>query len=96
MPAADQAVESGSAEAVEKILLDAVRKGLHERFARVTARKVPGDDVAQGRAWVEAYVPYVHYVEGVYEAAEGKANVHPEPAQGPHAHPAKGERPHAH
>jgi Family of unknown function (DUF6448) len=96
VPAADRAVEKGSAEAVEKLLFDAVRKGLDERFARVGARKVPGDDVAQGRAWVEAYVPYVHWVEGVYEAAAGKANVHPEPAEGPHAHAAQGERAHAH
>jgi len=84
VPAADQAVEKGSAEAVEKLLLETVRKGLHERFARVKARRVPGDDVVQGRAWVEAYVPYVHYVEGVYEAAAGKVSIHPEPAE-PHA-----------
>jgi len=100
VPAADQAIGKGSAEAVEKILGDAVRDGLHERFERVKARKAPGDDVAQGRAWVAAYVPYVHYVEGVYEAALGKAGVHPEPAEGAHAHStpdaAHGEPAHAH
>ncbi len=86
VPAADRAVEKGSAEAVERLLLETVRKGLHDRFARLSARRVPGDDVAQGREWVEAYVPYVHYVEGVYEAAAGKASVHPEPVEEPHAH----------
>ena len=86
VPAADQAVETGSAGAVEKLLLETVRKGLHDRFARVKARRVPGDDVAQGREWVEAYVPYVHYVEGVYGAAAGEASIHPEPAEEPHAH----------
>lgn len=79
VPAADKAIDKGSPEAVEKLLGDAVRSGLHERFARVKAQKAPADDIAAGRAWVEAYVPYVHYVEGVYEAAQGKLDVHPEP-----------------
>ncbi|HSN92827.1 MAG TPA: hypothetical protein VLS93_16470 [Anaeromyxobacteraceae bacterium] len=52
-------------------------------------------DVAAGRAWVEAYVPYVHWVQGVYEAAEGKAGAH-----APEAHAAESHAPaaesHAH
>ena len=88
VPAADEAIETGSPEAVEKLLVAAVRSGLHERFHEVQARKPPADDVAAGRAWVEAYVPYVHYVEGVYEAAQGKAGAHAEPAAEAHAHPA--------
>ena len=31
----------------------------------------PGD-VEAGREYVEAYVPFVHYVEGLYETAKGK------------------------
>ncbi|MBS1108639.1 MAG: hypothetical protein H6Q88_631, partial [Anaeromyxobacteraceae bacterium] len=38
-------------------------------------------------AWVQAYVPYVHYAEGVYEAAARGAGAHAEPAAAPaHAH----------
>ncbi len=40
-------------------------------------KKRPGDDVAAGRQWVAAYVPFVHWVEGVHAAAEG-AGAHAE------------------
>ena len=81
VPAADQAVDKGSVQEVEKLLVDTVHTGLHERFQRLHELKKPGDDVAAGRAWVEAYVPYVHYVEGVYQAAAGKHSAHAEPAE---------------
>lgn len=74
--AADKAVETGSAGEVEKLLVESVRHGLRERFARVKALARPGDDVAKGRAWVEAYVPYVHWVEGVHSAASKGAEDH--------------------
>ena len=79
VPAADRAVEKGTAQEVEKLLVDTVRTGLHERFHRLKAQRPPADDVAAGRAWVEAYVPYVHWVEGVHAAAGGGAGRHPEP-----------------
>jgi hypothetical protein len=66
---ADRALETGSAAEVEKLLVESVRHGLHERFGRLKALARPGDDVASGRAWVEAYVPWVHWVEGVHAAA---------------------------
>lgn len=85
--AADRSIDSGSPAAVEKLLADAVKAGVHERFARLKAQKRPGEDVAAGRAWVQAYVPYVHYAEGVYEAAARGAGAHAEPAPAPaHAH----------
>ncbi len=77
--AADDSVETGSAVEVEKLLVESVRHGLRERFGRLSALKKPGDDVAQGRAWVEAYVPYVHWVEGVQAAAGRDAGHHSEP-----------------
>jgi len=86
VPAADRAIGSRTPDEVEKLLVDAVRKGLRERLEAVTARSRPADDVARGRAWVQAYVPYVHWVEGVYQAAAGGPGVHPEPAAGAQAH----------
>lgn len=77
--AADKAVETGSAAEVEKLLVESVRHGLHQRFGKLAALKKPADDVAQGRAWVEAYVPYVHWVEGVHAAARRGAGHRPEP-----------------
>jgi hypothetical protein len=93
VPAADRAVAARSPAEVERLLVEAVRHGLHQRLERVTARARPGEDVAAGRAWVEAYVPYVHWVEGVYQAASGAGGAHPEPAAAAHAH---GEPAHPH
>lgn len=93
--AADKAVETGSAAEVEKLLLESVRHGLRERFGKLAALKKPGDDVARGRAWVEAYVPYVHWVEGVHAAASRGGAHHPEAEA--RAEPEAGHaRPHAH
>jgi hypothetical protein len=61
--AADHAIEKGSVAGVEHALAEEIRSGLHDRFATLSARQPPGADVAAGRAWVEAYVDYVHYVE---------------------------------
>jgi hypothetical protein len=96
VPAADQALVTGSPEAVETLLVAAVRSGLHERFEAVHARKVPAADVAAGRAWVAAYVPFVHWVEGVYEAAQGRTGAHAEPAAEAHAHHAPAQEAPAH
>jgi hypothetical protein len=69
--AADAAVAKGSAVEVERLLVEGVRHGLHERFARLAARKPPAGDVTAGRAWVAQYVPFVHWVEAVDAAAAG-------------------------
>jgi len=72
VPAADKALEDGSVETVVKLLADAVRAGVHRHFHDVMAhRKFAVDDVAAGREYVEAYVPYVHYVEQLWEVAAG-------------------------
>ncbi len=86
IPAADKALETGSPDAVESLLTDAIHKGLREHFdAAMTRRRYAPDDVAAGRAYVQAYVPYVHYVEGLWEAATRPATGHyPEPTS--HGH----------
>jgi hypothetical protein len=74
VPAADAALESGSDEALAKLLTDAVREGLHERFHAAASRKrFAIDEVAHGREFVERYVPYVHYVEQLWKLATGHA-----------------------
>jgi hypothetical protein len=85
VPAADRALTTGSPEAVAKLLLDAVGAGLRERFrAAAEKRSFDPNDVAAGRRFVEAYVPYVHYVEKLWEAATGAAHGHyPEHAAAP-------------
>ena len=77
VPAADKALENGSIEQVEKLLTEAIRNGVHKHFdAALGRRKFDPDDVEAGRAYVEAYVPYVHYVERLWQAAQGAAHEH--------------------
>jgi hypothetical protein len=77
VPAADRAIATGSLAEVEQVLLHTIRDGLRAHFQAVMEKKnYRGDDVAAGRDYVAAYVPYVHYVEGVYEAAISAAEGH--------------------
>jgi hypothetical protein len=97
--AADRAVESGDLARVEEHLVHGVRAGLRERFATLAARQPPGKDVAAGRAWVEAYVDYVHYVERL-DGAIGAGGPHGEAAHrdaaGAKAHGVEARAGHAH
>lgn len=90
VPAADKALEDRSVETVVKLLTDAVRAGVHRHFHEVMAhRKFAVDDVAAGREYVEAYVPYVHYVEQLWDTATGAAHGHyPEHGAQEHEHAA--------
>ena len=94
VPAADRALEEGSAEKVVRLLVDAVRAGVHAHFRAAAEKRVfDPNDVAAGRKYVEDYVPYVHYVERLWEAATGPVHGHhaehaPEAHHGEHAmHP---------
>lgn len=79
VPAADKALEDGAIEPVIKLLTDAVREGVRRHFhAAYHQRKFDVNDVRAGRAYVEAYVPYVHYVEALWDAATGAAGHHAE------------------
>ncbi len=70
IPAADKAVETGSLDEVARLLTEAVKNGLDARFHDLMAKKpFRVDDVAAGREFIESYVTFIHYVEGLYEAA---------------------------
>lgn len=85
VPAADAALAKGSPAALEKVLVDAVREGLHEQYQRASdLSRFDANDVAAGRRFVQAYVPYVHYVERLWDAAR-VTNGH-EPGTADHAH----------
>jgi hypothetical protein len=63
-----------------------LRAGLLDRYKKAMAAKSFNvQDVAAGREYIEAYVTFVHYVEGMYEAAMNPATGHyPEGATVPH------------
>lgn len=84
--ATDRALERGSSGELERELIEAVQRGLAERFAAAkAASKFRPGDVAGGRAFVAAYVPLTHWVEAVFTAAGGTGEHHAAPAD--HAEP---------
>ena len=76
IPAADKAIADSKLEPLYKIPTDKIHKGLHEKFKEVLKKKdFKKNDVGAGREFIEAYVPFVHYVEALYDAA-AKGGVH--------------------
>lgn len=75
IPAADRALEHGSLAELEALLIEQVRHGLRQRFHDAAAsRDFASTDVAAGRTFVAAYVPFLHYVEALFDAASGHSH----------------------
>ena len=76
--AADKALDSGSVDELSAKIGNAVRDGIRKRFAAVAEKKKHANDsVKAGREFVEAYVEYVHFVEGIHNmVAKGPAHGH--------------------
>lgn len=86
IPAADEALETGSPDKLITLLTDATENGTREEFSKVMEKKNFGEDnVSAGREYIEAYVPFVHYVERIYEAATS-------PVEGHYLETEKGEK----
>lgn len=77
IPAADKALEDKSVEPLVKIVNGATEKGLREHFREALEKaSFNKDDVEAGRAYVRAYVEFLHYAERSYEAATKPVSGH--------------------
>ncbi len=77
IPAADEALKTGSPDKLVKLLTDATENGTREEFSKVMEKKnFSADNVSAGREYIEVYVPFIHYVERVYEAATAPVEGH--------------------
>jgi hypothetical protein len=75
--AADRAVETGKVEGLAKEFATATEAGVRERYGRLAAQaRYKPSDLAAGRAYVQAYVEFVHYVEGLESAVHGSGHEH--------------------
>ncbi len=76
--AADKALLAGSVDELSAKIGNAVRDGIRKRFAEVAEKKKHANDsVEAGREFVEAYVEYVHFVEGIHNmVARGPEHDH--------------------
>jgi hypothetical protein len=97
IPAADRALASGDMKPVFELMHGVLKPGLEARFKKArAAQSQASSDPASGRKAVAAYVDFLHYVDGVYQAAAGGA-AHAEGAEAEaHAAPAKAEPHHQH
>ena len=67
--AADRAIGTGSVDELAREVGQAARHAVTERFERLmNVRKHKDENVAAGRAYVAAYVEYVHFVEMLHAA----------------------------
>jgi hypothetical protein len=70
--AADKALETGSVDDLVKMVIEKVAHRIRHRFQdTLEKKKRAGESVHAAREFVEAYVPFTHYVERTYVAAEG-------------------------
>jgi hypothetical protein len=76
---ADKALENGNVDKLVNVLTNAMAKGIRERFqhARETQKRAD-DSVQAGREFVESYVIFTHYVEGLHGLIKGGAAHHGE------------------
>lgn len=80
---ADKALESGSSTELITKMTHHLTEEVTERFNHaVETRKHKDESVEAGREYVEAYVQYVHYVEGIHNTLAAKGGHHHEEAEG--------------
>ena len=90
IPAADKAIVDGKVEPLLKLLPAVAHAEVRKHFKEVLAKKhYKADDVQAGRAYVEAYVTFMHAAEGVHEGEHGDAanHHHKEMHREAHEHP---------
>jgi hypothetical protein len=74
---ADASLESGEIAKLEEPLLNHIRKELQAKYATaVAAAKERDQSVEKGRAWVAAYVDYMHFAERLHKVLEGADHAH--------------------
>jgi hypothetical protein len=67
IPAADKALETGNPEELLKLINGKVHDGIHKYYMEAKEKKAhAGESVEAGRAYVAAYVAYLHFVERLY------------------------------
>jgi hypothetical protein len=76
---ADKALETGNVDKLVNVLTGAMANGIRERFAKAYENQKHADDnVETGREFVESYVIFTHYVEGLHGLIKGGAAHHGE------------------
>jgi hypothetical protein len=76
---ADKALANGNVDKLVNVLSNAMANGIRKRFQHASETQKHADDsVAAGREFVESYVVFTHYVEGIHGLIKGGAAHHGE------------------
>ncbi|MDH4331565.1 MAG: DUF6448 family protein [Desulfobulbaceae bacterium] len=76
---ADKALGNGNVDQLVDVLSNAMANGIRKRFQHASETKNHADDsVVAGREFVESYVVFTHYVEGLHGMIKGGAAHHGE------------------
>lgn len=68
IPVADKSLAAGSADKLLKLFPEAAHGNIEARFQQVISqRRFKTNDLEAGRAYVKAYITFMHYVEALYE-----------------------------
>lgn len=95
IPAADKALETGDPRPLLSLINGKVHEGIHKYYTEARERKAHAkESVEAGRAYVQAYVPYVHFVERLYNDAV--TPIAHGTGEGGHAAPSVHPAPHPH
>jgi hypothetical protein len=74
---ADKAVASGTETELVAFASKEVEQGIRKKFADLRRKRdFRPDDLAAGREYVASYVTFVHYIEGLHQAAGTEAAGH--------------------
>jgi hypothetical protein len=77
IPAADEAIRVGSVEPVRWLLMGVLDERLREQFgAAMSAKTFKSTDLPAGRAYVRAYVEFIHFVERLYDSTKRAPHGH--------------------
>lgn len=84
---ADKALADGSADEMIRKISGHMAAAIKEKFTKVVeAKKNKDKSVESGREFVEAYVIYTHYIEGIHTAIISAGAHHAEAGAGAAAH----------
>jgi len=86
--AADKALDNGADAELIKMISTEISSGINKRFTHALEKKKhENESVEAGREFVESYVVFIHYVEGLYIKAQGHAAHHGEMMEAGHKGP---------
>lgn len=93
IPAADKALRDGNAEPLVKLLTTTIQDRVRDHFNETLSKqKFAKDDLDAGRAFVRAYVEYIHCIEALYKTATHPTHGHYDDTEKNPLHKEEGEK----